>query len=95
MADIEVERNHGLNFDEARVKAKKLLAKAQEKYGVAVDYAEGANQDIATAKHMGANIKGVLDEQKIRFEIKLGMFAKPMKGKIKEGLEKNMDKYFA
>ncbi|PIE47008.1 MAG: polyhydroxyalkanoic acid system protein [Gammaproteobacteria bacterium] len=95
MADIEVERNHGLSFDEARVKAKQLLAKVQQKYGVVVDYVEGASQDVATAKHMGANIKGILDEQTIRFEIKLGMFAKPMKSKIKEGLEKNMDKYFA
>lgn len=93
MADIEVERNHGLGLEEARSKAKQLLNKAQEKYGVSVDYVEGDTQDTASASHMGADVKGFLDADKVRFEIKLGFLARAMKGKIKEGLEKNLDKY--
>lgn len=95
MADIEIERNHGLGLQEARAKAKQLLAKAKEQAPIDIDYdyVEGDTQDVATANQMGVDVKAMLDAEKIRFEVKLGFLAKSMKGKIKEGLEKGLDKY--
>lgn len=95
MADIEIERNHNFDLATARRHAKEWLKKANEEFGLAVDYQEGETQDVAVIKKSGVDAKAVLDAQKVRFEAELSFLAKPLKGMIVSGIENGLDKFFA
>ena len=94
MADIEIEKEHSLEFDKAREQAKKWLESAKEKFGLDASYVEGDNEDKVTISRKGIDGKATLDPNKIRFEATLGFLAKPLKGKIKEALDSVLSKYF-
>lgn len=95
MADIEIEREHNLEFSKAREQAKKWLESSKEKFGLDTNYIEGENEDKATISRKGIDGKATLDANKIRFEATLGFLAKPLKGKIKEALDSGLKKYFS
>lgn len=95
MADIEIEKEHSLEFSTAREQAKKWLESAKEKFGLEANYVEGDNADTATIRRKGIDGKATLTADKIQFEATLGFLAKPLKGKIKEALESGLSKYFS
>lgn len=95
MADIEIEKEHNLEFSKAREQAKKWLESSKEKFGLDATYVEGENEDNVTISRKGIDGKATLDANKLRFEAKLGFLAKPLKSKIKDVLESGISKYFS
>ena len=95
MADIEIEKEHSLDFNTAREQAKKWLESAKDKFGIEANYVEGETEDNVTITRKGIDGKATLDANKIRFEATLGFLAKPVKGKIKDALDSGLSKYFS
>ncbi len=91
MADIELERTHNLGLGEARRRVDALEAKLKERYGVKLDWRGN------TAELKGSGVSGTLDvgETKVAVKIKLGLLLKPMGGKIREAIERQVDKALA
>ena len=87
MADIEIEKEHSLDFNTAREQAKKWLESAKDKFGIEANYVEGETEDNVTITRKGIDGKATLYANKIRFEATLGFFARPLKGKIKDSLD--------
>ena len=87
MADIRVEKAHGLSKEAAmqvalRV-AERLKEKAQLSYRV--------NGDVIELERTGAKGKIVVGEKSFIAEVTLGLLLKPMRGMI----EGKIDEYFA
>ena len=95
MADIEIEKEHSLDFNTAREQAKKWLESAKDKFWNKTNYVEGETEDNVTITRKGIDGKATLDANKIRFEATLGFLAKPLKGKIKDALDSGLSKYFS
>lgn len=95
MPDIQIEREHSFDFATARGYAKEWLQKANEEFGLSVDYQEGEGQDVATIKKAGVDARAILTADKVRFEAELAFLAKPLKGTIVSGIEKGLDDFFS
>lgn len=94
MADIEIEKEHNLDFNTAREQAKKWLENTKQEYGIDATYVEGENEDKVTIRRKGIDGEATLNANKIRFEATLGFLAKPLKGRIKDVLESGLSQYF-
>lgn len=94
MADIEIERQHNMDFTTARNKAKQWLEHACDQYGLNVQYVEADSQDTVSISRSGVDGKAILNEHKIRFEAELGFAARLLKNSIKKELENGLDEYF-
>jgi putative polyhydroxyalkanoate system protein len=88
MADIDIERNHELGEEELRKRLSEMEAKLKEKYGVKIAW-RGNQADI---KGTGVSGTIALAQSKIAINLKLGLMMKPMTGKIREAMEKQLDK---
>jgi putative polyhydroxyalkanoate system protein len=88
MADIKIERNHSLGKAEAKKRVLDLETKLKEKYGVKLDW-RGDKADVK-----GTGVSGSLDvgEARVALELKLGLLLKPMGGKIRQAIERTVDK---
>lgn len=94
MSDIYFERQHGLDFESARAKAQAWLQEAKNQFGLNINYIKGNNQDNASIHKAGVEGQATLTADKIIFQAKLGLFAKPLKGMISSGIKEGLDNYF-
>ena len=94
MSDIYFERTHSLDFESARVKAQAWLQEAENEFSLNINYIKGDDKDSASINKAGVDAQATLDADKITFQAKLGLFAKPLKGVISSGIEEGLDKYF-
>lgn len=94
MADIYIEKTHGLDFEIARSQAKKWLEEAKTQLGLDIEYVQGETQDTATIKKSGVDAQAVLTGSQIAFEANLAFLAKPLKSVISSGIQEGLDKYF-
>lgn len=88
MSEIKIERTHALGVAEARKRVDTLEPKLKEKYGVALAW----NGNTANVKGTGVSGTLAVDEGKVSVNLKLGLMLRPLAGKIREGLEKQVDK---
>jgi putative polyhydroxyalkanoate system protein len=88
VADIDIEREHKLGRDEVRRRLGDMEDKLKERYGVRLAWAG----DEADVKGTGVSGKLSVDDGKIAIRLKLGLMVKPLQGKIREAMEKQLDK---
>lgn len=91
MSEIKIERNHELGEAEAKKRVLEMEQKLKEKYGVSLAWSGN------TAQVKGSGVSGTIavEEQKVAVAIKLGLMLRPLAGKIREGLERQVDKALA
>jgi putative polyhydroxyalkanoate system protein len=89
MAEINIERNHELGLDELRKRLDSMEAKLKERYGVKLAW-RGAHE----AEVKGTGVSGTisLGDKRVAVNLKLGLMVRPLAGKIREAMEKQLDK---
>lgn len=87
MADIELDRQHTLGVVGATERLQGIEDKLQEKYGVTLNW-RGHGADVR-----GKGVSGLItvEENRISLRLKLGLMLRPLKGKIREGIERQVD----
>jgi putative polyhydroxyalkanoate system protein len=95
MADIHIERQHGMSMAQARKTAFKWAEQVEEKFGLECTYEEGSTSDEVTFKRSG--ISGTLTVTADIFELdaKLGFLMGAFKDKIEGEIVKNLDALIA
>ena len=91
MSEIKIERNHKLGTAEARKRVDTLEPKLKERYGVTLEW----NGNVAAVKGTGVSGTLAVDDTKVAVNIKLGLLLRPLAGKIREGLEHQVNKALA
>ena len=95
MADIHIERQHGMSLAQARKTAFKWAEQAEEKFDMECIYQEGSALDEVSFKRSG--VTGTLTVTKDAFELqaKLGFLLGAFKDKIEGEIVKNLDALIA
>ena len=95
MADIHIERQHGMSLVQARKTAFRWAEQAEEKFDMQCTYEEGVTQDEVSFKRSG--VTGTLTVSKDTFELhaKLGFLLGAFKDKIEGEIVKNLDALIA
>jgi putative polyhydroxyalkanoate system protein len=95
MADIHIERQHGMSLAQARKAAFKWAEQAEEKFDMDCTYLEGSTLDEVSFKRSG--VTGTLTVSKDAFELhaKLGFLLGAFKDKIEGEIVKNLDELIA
>ena len=95
MADIHIERQHGMSLTQARKTAFKWAEQAEEKFDMECTYQEGSTLDEVSFKRSG--VTGTLTVTKNAFELqaKLGFLLGAFKDKIEGEIVKNLDALIA
>ena len=95
MADIHIERQHGMSLAQARKTAFKWAEQAEEKFDMECTYQEGSALDEVSFKRSG--VTGTLTVTKDAFELqaKLGFLLGAFKDKIEGEIVKNLDALIA
>ncbi|MBC7718772.1 MAG: polyhydroxyalkanoic acid system family protein [Chitinophagaceae bacterium] len=91
MADIHIEREHGMGMAGARKAAFKWAEQAEEKFDMACTYEEGKTLDEVSFTRSG--VSGTLTVTKDKFELqaKLGFLLGAFKDRIEGEIVKNLD----
>ena len=95
MADIHIERDHGMSLAQARKTAFKWAEQAEEKFDMQCTYEEGATADEVSFKRSG--VTGTLTVTAVTFTLqaKLGFLLGAFKDKIEGEIVKNLDALIA
>lgn len=91
MAEIRIERNHQLGKREAHRRLAEIEPKLKEKYGVELTWAG----DHAQVKGTGVSGQLSLGEERLALDLKIGLLLRPMAGKIRTALERQIDQALA
>ena len=91
MADLHIERQHGMNFAQARKAAFKWAEQAEKKFDMECTYEEGTTSDEVSFTRAG--VTGTLKVTQDSFELqaKLGFLFGAFKDKIESEIIKNLD----
>lgn len=94
MSDISVQKEHGMEFEDAKAKVHEVVTGLQQE----MDYVDTVdwNSDQTSAKVKGKGFKGqfAVDPKLVTVDIDLKFFAKPLKGKIASKVEGHLDRHF-
>jgi putative polyhydroxyalkanoate system protein len=95
MADIHIEREHGMSMADARKAAFKWAEQAEKKFDMECTYEEGKTSDEVQFSRSG--VSGTLTVNKDMFELqaKLGFLLGAFKEKIEDEIVKNLDALIA
>ena len=95
MADIHIERHHGMSLPQARKTAFKWAEQAEEKFDMRCTYQEGSTMDEVSFTRSG--VTGTLTVTRDTFELhaKLGFLLGAFKDKIEGEIVKNLDAMIA
>ena len=95
MADIHIERAHGMDLAQARQTARHWAAQAEEKYQLQGRYDEGA--DLDTFSFQRAGVSGTLQVtgQAFTLDAKLGFLLGAFKPQIEAEMVKKIDALIA
>jgi putative polyhydroxyalkanoate system protein len=91
MSNISIAREHKLGLAGAKQKIDSLVTTLGEKYGIKLVW-RGNEADV---KGSGVTGKLKIEETRIALDLKLGLMLTPLAGKIREGLERGVDKALA
>ena len=95
MADIQIQRTHGLGLPQARKIAFKWAEQVEEKFDMACTYEEGETEDLVSFSRAG--VTGTLTVTMEHFELnaRLGFLLGAFKEKIEGEIVKNLDALIA
>lgn len=88
MSKIVVEREHSLGLEVAREQAQELAERLAKQYDVSYHW-EG---DSLRFRRTGAEGSIVVDDNKVRVNLKLGLLLSALGGTIKREIEEALDK---
>ena len=95
MADIEIQRNHGLDWTGAQALAQSWRAQAESEWGMTCTYTPGDTADRLTFERPGA--QGMLRVDAVQFELQitLGFLLRAYKNQMAEKINRNLDEALA
>ena len=91
MADIRIERKHGMSMAQARVAAFKWAEQAEEKFDMTCTYEEGSTSDEVSFTRSGVSGTLVVTQDVFELQAKLGFLLGAFKDKIEGDIVKNLD----
>lgn len=89
MAHIDVSRPHDLGLDGARHAAEEVAAKLQSEFPFRTHW----DGDTLVARGTGFDAEFVAGDEAVRVLVRLGMFLRPMRRKIRDEIEAYLDRY--
>ena len=95
MADIHIERDHGMGMAQARQAAFKWAEQAEQKFDMQCTYEEGATTDEVSFKRSGVTGTLVVTATAFTLQAKLGFLLGAFKDKIEGEIVKNLDALIA
>lgn len=91
MSELKFSKQHALGRQEVKERITKMENHLKEKYGVNFKW-EG---DRAEVKAAGVTGTLTLQDKSVDVSLKLGLLMKPMAGKIREAMDKQLERMFA
>ena len=95
MADIQIERKHGMNMAQARAAAFKWAEQVEEKFDMTCTYEEGSTLDEVSFTRSGVSGTLTVTEDVFQLQAKLGFLLGAFKDKIESEIVKNLDALIA
>lgn len=95
MADINITRQHGMTFGEARKAAFKWAEQAEAKFDMECTYEEGQTSDVCSFSRSGVTGMLLVDNDTFELTAKLGFFLGAFKDRIEGEIVKNLDALIA
>lgn len=95
MADLNITRQHGMTFAEARKAAFKWAEQAEEKFDMACTYEEGETSDICSFTRSGVTGTLVVDKDTFELNARLGFLLGAFMDRIEGEIVKNLDALIA
>lgn len=94
MADISIQKEHGMEFADAKAKVFEVVSSLQEKMDVISSVDWNGDKTAAKVKGTGFNGEFAVDEKAVSVDINLKLFVKPLKGKIAAKVERQLERHF-
>jgi putative polyhydroxyalkanoate system protein len=91
MADIEIERSHSMSSQDLKARLVSMEEKLRDRFGVQLVW----RGDTADVKGTGVTGEVSIEPQRVAVRLKLGMLIRPFTSKIRETMEKQIDKALA
>ena len=95
MADIQIERKHGMNMAQARAAAFKWAEQVEEKFDMTCTYEEGSTLDEVSFTRSGVSGTLTVTDDVFQLQAKLGFLLGAFKDKIESEIVKNLDALIA
>lgn len=95
MADIHIERQHGMSMAQARKAAFKWAEQAEKKFDMDCTYQEGEATDEVSFKRSGVSGTLTVTPQMFELQAKLGFLFGAFKDRIEGEIVKNLDALIA
>ena len=95
MADIHIQREHGLGLAEARKIAFKWAEQVEEKFDMECTYEEGKTEDLVSFTRSGVSGTLVVTKDSFDLNAKLGFLLGAFKDRIESEIVKNLDTLIA
>ncbi len=95
MADIHIERDHGMSLAQARKTAFKWAEQAEQKFDMQCTYEEGVTQDEVSFKRSGVTGTLTVTATAFTLQARLGFLLGAFKDKIEGEIVKNLDALIA
>ena len=95
MADIQIERKHGMNMAQARAAAFKWAEQVEEKFDMTCTYEEGSTLDEVSFTRSGVSGTLTVTDDVFQLQAKLGFLLGAFKDKIEGEIVKNLDALIA
>lgn len=95
MADIHIERKHGMGMAGARKAAFKWAEQAESKFDMACTYEEGSDTDEVSFERSGVKGCLIVTDSTFKLTAKLGFLLGAFKEKIEGEIVKNLDALIA
>ena len=95
MADIHIERQHGMSLAQAREAALKWASQAEEKFAMECTYEEGSMSDELSFKRSGVTGTLTVTQDSFELQAKLGFLLGAFKDKIAAEIVKTLDALIA
>ena len=95
MADIEIQRAHGLGWAGAQSLAQAWQAQAESDWGMTCTHTPGEGEDRVTFERPGAQGLLRVDAAQFELQITLGFLLRAYKTQIAEKINRNLDEALA
>ena len=95
MADIQIERKHGMSMTQARAAAFKWAEQAEEKFDMTCTYEEGSTTDEVSFTRSGVSGTLTVTDDVFQLQAKLGFLLGAFRDKIESEIVKNLDALIA
>ena len=95
MADIQIERKHGMSMAQARTAAFQWAEQAEEKFDMTCTYEEGDASDEVSFARSGVSGTLTVTRDVFQLQAKLGFLLGAFKDRIEGEIVKNLDALIA